>query len=33
MSKYRIQFVASRSHTRVSSVAGDLEEKWLQVSE
>lgn len=30
MSKYRIQFVASRSHTRVSSVAGDLEEKWLQ---
>mmetsp|Transcript_84115 Transcript_84115/g.168437 ORF Transcript_84115/g.168437 Transcript_84115/m.168437 type:complete len:606 (-) Transcript_84115:345-2162(-) len=30
MGNYRIQFVASRSHTRVTSVAGDLEEKWLQ---
>ena len=29
-SRYKIQFVATRSHTRVSSVAGELQEKWLQ---
>jgi hypothetical protein len=30
MSKYKIQYVAARSHTRINSVAGDLNEEWLQ---
>jgi len=28
--KYKIQYVAARSHTRINSVAGDLNQEWLQ---
>jgi len=31
MSRYIVQFVAARSHTRVNTVKGDSEAKWLQV--
>ena len=30
MSRYKIQFVAARSHTRANAVAGDIEESWLK---
>jgi hypothetical protein len=30
MGRYKIQYVAARSHTRINSVAGDLNEEWLQ---